>query len=226
MTLLSKITNEAINENLEKRWKNAEIYVCFPLSSGLLQICCDDRVIQQVKPSLCSVGNLLPSFIDLYWTCLDFCQSLQGSWYLYRGRPKKLPWKELVGGDNLQHLDFSSVLCVLINILDAATRLCHCRIRLPSHEQLQGKPMYYHQVKVKTLCVGEDFNNGHNSNPPSYNPIPSIVVNQVLEKLKLQRESCNMQLLYLVMDLPLSRRSRKWFLLPTHCLRVLDVQRL
>jgi myosin-1 len=36
MTLLSKITNEAINENLEKRWKNAEIYVCFPLSSGLL----------------------------------------------------------------------------------------------------------------------------------------------------------------------------------------------
>ncbi|KAM3585942.1 class II myosin [Umbelopsis sp. WA50703] len=26
MTLLSKITNEAINENLEKRWKNAEIY--------------------------------------------------------------------------------------------------------------------------------------------------------------------------------------------------------
>jgi myosin-1 len=29
MTLLSKITNEAINENLEKRWKNAEIYVRF-----------------------------------------------------------------------------------------------------------------------------------------------------------------------------------------------------
>ena len=26
MTLLTKITNEAINENLEKRWKNGEIY--------------------------------------------------------------------------------------------------------------------------------------------------------------------------------------------------------
>lgn len=27
MTLLTKITNEAINENLQKRWQNAEIYV-------------------------------------------------------------------------------------------------------------------------------------------------------------------------------------------------------
>ena len=26
MTLLTTITNESINENLEKRWKNAEIY--------------------------------------------------------------------------------------------------------------------------------------------------------------------------------------------------------
>lgn len=26
MTLLTKITNEAINENLQKRWSNAEIY--------------------------------------------------------------------------------------------------------------------------------------------------------------------------------------------------------
>jgi myosin I len=29
MTLLSKITNEAINENLQKRWQNAEIYVSY-----------------------------------------------------------------------------------------------------------------------------------------------------------------------------------------------------
>lgn len=27
MTMLTKITNEAINENLQKRWQNAEIYV-------------------------------------------------------------------------------------------------------------------------------------------------------------------------------------------------------
>jgi myosin-1 len=27
MTLLTKITNEAINENLMKRWQNGEIYV-------------------------------------------------------------------------------------------------------------------------------------------------------------------------------------------------------
>jgi hypothetical protein len=25
--------------------------------------------------------------LDLYWTRLDFCQSFQGSWHLYRGRP-------------------------------------------------------------------------------------------------------------------------------------------
>jgi hypothetical protein len=24
-------------------------------------------------------------FIDLYWARLDFCQSFQGSWHLYRG---------------------------------------------------------------------------------------------------------------------------------------------
>lgn len=65
----------------------------------MLRQACD--LSSQAKPSLCSVGNLLPSFIDLYWTCLDFSQSLQGSWHLYRGRPKKLPWKELVGGNNL-----------------------------------------------------------------------------------------------------------------------------
>lgn len=28
LTLISKITNEAINENLKKRFENAEIYVC------------------------------------------------------------------------------------------------------------------------------------------------------------------------------------------------------
>jgi myosin-1 len=33
MTLLTKITNEAINENLQKRWQNAEIYVIIPCLS-------------------------------------------------------------------------------------------------------------------------------------------------------------------------------------------------
>jgi myosin I len=28
MTMLSKVNNEAINENLKKRFENAEIYVC------------------------------------------------------------------------------------------------------------------------------------------------------------------------------------------------------
>jgi myosin heavy subunit len=28
MTMLSKVNNDAINENLKKRFENAEIYVC------------------------------------------------------------------------------------------------------------------------------------------------------------------------------------------------------
>jgi len=35
MTLLTKITNEAINENLQKRWQNAEIYVSVPFSTTI-----------------------------------------------------------------------------------------------------------------------------------------------------------------------------------------------
>lgn len=46
MTLLTKITNEAINENLQKRWQNAEIYVC-PSFVPLLW-----RVENQNKPKL------------------------------------------------------------------------------------------------------------------------------------------------------------------------------
>lgn len=32
LTLISKISNEAINENLRKRFENREIYVCIPQS--------------------------------------------------------------------------------------------------------------------------------------------------------------------------------------------------
>ena len=36
LTLISKISNEAINENLQKRFQNAEIYVCatYHLATG------------------------------------------------------------------------------------------------------------------------------------------------------------------------------------------------
>ena len=33
LTLISKITNEAINDNLKKRFDNKEIYVCEPLTA-------------------------------------------------------------------------------------------------------------------------------------------------------------------------------------------------
>ena len=35
LTLISKISNEAINDNLKKRFENAEIYVCHGLLCGL-----------------------------------------------------------------------------------------------------------------------------------------------------------------------------------------------
>jgi myosin-1 len=34
LTLISKISNEAINDNLKKRFENAEIYVRCPLSNA------------------------------------------------------------------------------------------------------------------------------------------------------------------------------------------------
>lgn len=33
MTLLTKITDDAINDNLEVRWKNGDIYVSWPSST-------------------------------------------------------------------------------------------------------------------------------------------------------------------------------------------------
>lgn len=40
LTLISKISNEAINDNLKKRFENAEIYVGGPAASpALYQIC-------------------------------------------------------------------------------------------------------------------------------------------------------------------------------------------
>ncbi len=35
LTLLSKVSNEAINENLKKRFEHGEIYVCQPKMASL-----------------------------------------------------------------------------------------------------------------------------------------------------------------------------------------------
>lgn len=53
-----------------------------------------ESVVIHVKMRLRTHSLLL----DLYWTRLDFRQSFQGSWHLYRGRPSKLPRKEFTGG--------------------------------------------------------------------------------------------------------------------------------
>lgn len=50
MTLLTKITNEAINENLQKRWQNAEIYV--------------NELFNLLKLKL-----KIYFLIDVYWPC-------------------------------------------------------------------------------------------------------------------------------------------------------------
>lgn len=60
LTLLSKISNEAINDNLKKRFENGEIYVCRRTSIHAF--------IEMEK---------LTTSTDLYWTRLGLGQSLQ-----------------------------------------------------------------------------------------------------------------------------------------------------
>lgn len=59
LTLLSKISNEAINDNLKKRFENAEIYV---------------RLAHGVRKHTGSSINGLS--IDLHWACAGLCQPL------------------------------------------------------------------------------------------------------------------------------------------------------
>ena len=59
LTLISKITNEAINENLKKRFENKEIYVF--LSGGRFG---DGREV------------LTKGMTDVYRSCLDLGQSV------------------------------------------------------------------------------------------------------------------------------------------------------
>ena len=60
LTLLSKISNEAINDNLKKRFENAEIYV-------------------GPKPRRFEVDCCLMLQIDLHWPCLGLRQPLSRS---------------------------------------------------------------------------------------------------------------------------------------------------
>jgi hypothetical protein len=56
LTLISKISNEAINDNLKKRFENGEIYVCGVESPG------------RDKSGYSADGNA-----DLHWPCAGLC---------------------------------------------------------------------------------------------------------------------------------------------------------
>jgi hypothetical protein len=58
LTLLSKVSNEAINENLKLRFENREIYVRVPPCALFLQMYTNDVL----------------NCTDIYWPCLGLCQ--------------------------------------------------------------------------------------------------------------------------------------------------------
>jgi hypothetical protein len=71
LTLISKISNEAINDNLKKRFENREIYVCGRSPSAL-------------------GGVLIGVFLDVHWPCAYLCQPFPGSGDIYRGGAGRL----------------------------------------------------------------------------------------------------------------------------------------
>jgi len=74
LTLISKITNEAINENLQKRFENREIYVrC--------------RVGRSESGREAKVDK---SLADIHRTCTHLCQSVSRFGDLHRGGTGKL----------------------------------------------------------------------------------------------------------------------------------------
>lgn len=62
LTLISKITNEAINDNLKKRFENGEIYVRRAKAWGR-----------------CRVGVIADGSADIHWPCVGLGQSVQRS---------------------------------------------------------------------------------------------------------------------------------------------------
>ena len=84
MTLLTTITNEAVNENLSKRWKNGEIYTYI------------GGVLISVNPFRGAFRTWIYAFISARATShpqivlisvnkpLTDASSLPRSWYLYR----------------------------------------------------------------------------------------------------------------------------------------------
>ena len=61
LTLISKITNEAINDNLKKRFENREIYVGWPVLRGI------------EKEEECGDFADLELLLDIHRPCAGFC---------------------------------------------------------------------------------------------------------------------------------------------------------
>lgn len=64
LTLISKISNEAINENLKKRFENAEIYVR------------KHPTPRQSSGGKYFSGKLTGRYADIHWPCVGLCQSV------------------------------------------------------------------------------------------------------------------------------------------------------
>ena len=79
MTLLTTITNDGVNENLSKRWKNAEIYTYI---GGVLISVNPFQGVFQLESALFSAfhSRRIPTLAEPYLTNT----SLSRSGYLYR----------------------------------------------------------------------------------------------------------------------------------------------
>ena len=60
LTLISKVSNEAINDNLKKRFENREIYVSTP----------GNQPSKRIRQRISQNANLQ---IDIYWSCAGLC---------------------------------------------------------------------------------------------------------------------------------------------------------
>lgn len=78
MTLLTTISNEAVNQNLEKRFRNAEIYV---RTMVIDRIHCLDLIVCFRR---CILIHLFLVGADVHRTGADLCQSVQRFGDLHR----------------------------------------------------------------------------------------------------------------------------------------------
>lgn len=123
MTLLTKITDEAINENLELRWKNGDIYVGYSSAK------------ERCDANSCRV--------DVYWTCAYQCQSVQRFGHIYRRHIAIVQGKEPVGGMECQKQCAEGFTDV--GSVGYTSCICNCRSFVSPYEQLQGESMYHYQ---------------------------------------------------------------------------------